>query len=88
MASVTTSKEMQRLAQAAIDEGNTISSTDEYQVYALPPDLTMEGYVLVLYLEGKDVSAGGLPASTLIVPVEINNRKGYLIHRTLVPKLA
>lgn len=78
---------MLELAKASVERQQVISSTETFEVYEMAENSTMQGYVLVLYFAGKDIPAENMPEAALILPVKIDDRNGYLMHKDHISKL-
>ena len=69
---------VQRLAEDAFAQNKVLRSTDDFQIHELPQGSSMDGYVLFLWGEGKDFPPDRVPPGHLIIPVDVDGRKGYL----------
>jgi hypothetical protein len=84
MAEIVSSAEVKRMAGQALSAEQVILQTDTYFIYRLPQNQNtmLENFVLLLFNTGHDFPADKVPAG-LIIPVDIDNRRGYLLEENV-----
>lgn len=78
-----------KAAEEVLADNTIVRSTDTFEVLAVPESLTMfSAYALLLYLPDQDMGKGNTPQNTMIIPVTVNDRKGYFIDRDVAQTYA
>jgi hypothetical protein len=62
--------------------GTPKKSTPEFDIFELPSGF-LDHLALILFKEGRDFHPGTVPTETLIIPVTINNRQGYMLDKKI-----
>lgn len=71
-------------AKEVVQHNKIVNQGDDFEVYEVPAGLsTFRGYALLLFRETHDFGEGKAPKGTMIIPINIDNRRGYFIDRNI-----
>jgi hypothetical protein len=76
------SKSIERRADNIYKSGTPKKSTTEFDVFEVPSGF-LDHLALLIFKEGKDFLPGTVPDGTLIIPVNIENRHGYMMDKII-----
>ncbi len=69
---------MLELAQKVFADKDIVRETEHFQVFRIPQGF-MDQNALLVWRAGKDFSPTELPGDAYLIPVDLDDRKGYLV---------
>jgi hypothetical protein len=78
LSGIIVSSYIKKLANKIHDRELPIKSTEDFEIYEVN-ERPLKGWALLIFKEGKNFLPDELPEGTIILPVGIGNRSGYLI---------
>ncbi|MDD3731174.1 MAG: hypothetical protein PHU88_02225 [candidate division Zixibacteria bacterium] len=71
-------------AREVLAHNKVINRGCNFEVYEVPERIsTFRAYALLLFREAHDFGEGNVPKGTMIIPVTIDSRRGYLIDKEI-----